>query len=784
MDRYWTGRQIAAVVGGMPHESLVEDVYRSSHGNPYLTKLLVTGLDPMARSLPTDLPTNLGDAVLASWHGLSPGSRGLATVLAVAGRPMSRSDITELVAGRLDTSRVPEQLWEARDHALLDIDREGRYWFHHPLQAEVLEAQLHPEDRREWHEVCAKLLESRLETDGHAAPDGARLVAIADHYSAAGLTSEAYSWSLRVAGLAGAVSLSDVARALERALELRAVVDNAVETRADLLWRLRRVAADSGDLECELQTVEDLLVEVDRDAEPADVAELLVRHSVLRVRTARDRYRVDDADEAVQYAERAPGTWQHAVALAHLSTSLGWVTGRSPNARATACADVAVAIAERAHSHLALARALAARAMAACSDGDLARAGDVARRAHDEAVLSRDWDTYVLAASQGFNALGDPRSVAARDLWEERRQQLMDLGGPHSWAAAMSQDVAEVAIHLGDVPTAREMIRFALGANPGRTADVSARMLAARLATLTGSLEEARQHIARAHEIAAGFSAHPKYPSGVLEAELDLALGNPRAAFEACDQLQRRGLTMTMGEWLLPLAARALADLRERARADGSVGRQVVDQVLDLEWRFPPGPSDESGPFAIMLDGSLSNPHYRSQVVALDAWYAAELARAKRSPDGADVWEGAAISLDESGLPWEAAYAWMRLGEAHLLGERPDRRAAAAALRGAVERATPLGAHPVLEKVAASARTARIDVSLVGRPPENGHLPGLTRREREILEHLVAGRTYSEIAEALYVSEKTVSSHISNMLRKTGTSNRHELAARALASRR
>ena len=203
LDRYWTGRQIAAVVGGMPHESLVEDVYRSSHGNPYLTKLLVTGLDPMARSLPTNLPTNLGDAVLASWHGLSPGSRGLATVLAVAGRPMSRSDITELVAGRLDPTLVPEQLREARDHALLDIDREGRYWFHHPLQAEVLEAQLHPEDRREWHEVAAKLLESRLESDGHGVPDVARVVAIADHYSAAGLTDDAYRWSLRVAGVAG-----------------------------------------------------------------------------------------------------------------------------------------------------------------------------------------------------------------------------------------------------------------------------------------------------------------------------------------------------------------------------------------------------------------------------------------------------------------------------------------------------------------------------------------------------------------------------------------------------
>ena len=52
----------------------------------------------------------------------------------------------------------------------------------------------------------------------------------------------------------------------------------------------------------------------------------------------------------------------------------------------------------------------------------------------------------------------------------------------------------------------------------------------------------------------------------------------------------------------------------------------------------------------------------------------------------------------------------------------------------------------------------------------------LTPREREILAHIVAGRTYAEIARALVVSEKTVSVHVSNMLCKTGTDNRVELA--------
>ena len=55
-------------------------------------------------------------------------------------------------------------------------------------------------------------------------------------------------------------------------------------------------------------------------------------------------------------------------------------------------------------------------------------------------------------------------------------------------------------------------------------------------------------------------------------------------------------------------------------------------------------------------------------------------------------------------------------------------------------------------------------------------LPGLTTREHEILGYLVAGSTYAEIANTLVVSEKTVSSHVSNLLRKTHTSSRVELA--------
>jgi DNA-binding CsgD family transcriptional regulator len=71
-------------------------------------------------------------------------------------------------------------------------------------------------------------------------------------------------------------------------------------------------------------------------------------------------------------------------------------------------------------------------------------------------------------------------------------------------------------------------------------------------------------------------------------------------------------------------------------------------------------------------------------------------------------------------------------------------------------------------------------------PGYRWHLPAAHRRAvgsarshdqgHEILGYLVAGSTYAEIANILVISEKTVSSHVSNLLRKTHTSSRVELA--------
>jgi DNA-binding NarL/FixJ family response regulator len=65
-------------------------------------------------------------------------------------------------------------------------------------------------------------------------------------------------------------------------------------------------------------------------------------------------------------------------------------------------------------------------------------------------------------------------------------------------------------------------------------------------------------------------------------------------------------------------------------------------------------------------------------------------------------------------------------------------------------------------------------------PPDGHQLEdafALTPRKREVLGGLMAGETYSQIAARLFISEKTLSSHGSNILRKTGTASRIELTA-------
>jgi DNA-binding CsgD family transcriptional regulator len=91
-----------------------------------------------------------------------------------------------------------------------------------------------------------------------------------------------------------------------------------------------------------------------------------------------------------------------------------------------------------------------------------------------------------------------------------------------------------------------------------------------------------------------------------------------------------------------------------------------------------------------------------------------------------------------------------------------------------------MGARPLLDDVRALARRARLSLAEAPdeAPPAAEPVPfGLTDREREVLALVAAGRSNGQIATALFISPKTASVHVSNILAKLGVSGRVEAAA-------
>jgi DNA-binding CsgD family transcriptional regulator len=153
------------------------------------------------------------------------------------------------------------------------------------------------------------------------------------------------------------------------------------------------------------------------------------------------------------------------------------------------------------------------------------------------------------------------------------------------------------------------------------------------------------------------------------------------------------------------------------------------------------------------------------------------------------LWESAAEAADRAGLRFELARSLYLLGRS-LLAEPKGRDKAAEALARAGGIAEELQAAPLATLVKQLALQAHIALAVPGHHESATPLPNneragvaLTPREAEVLDHVVAGETYAQVARGLFISEKTVSAHVSNLLHKTGTSSRIELAALALRAR-
>jgi DNA-binding CsgD family transcriptional regulator len=147
------------------------------------------------------------------------------------------------------------------------------------------------------------------------------------------------------------------------------------------------------------------------------------------------------------------------------------------------------------------------------------------------------------------------------------------------------------------------------------------------------------------------------------------------------------------------------------------------------------------------------------------------------------AWDAAAGAWEKLGGPVRAAYARYRQAEAQL-ATPGGRRETAIILRQAVRLA---GQHiPVIEATTELARRAHLDLDEQSEltlhsptSPTPARLATLTSRELAVLREVTIGKTNIEIGAVLFMSPKTVSVHVTHILRKLGIRSRVQAAALA-----
>jgi pentatricopeptide repeat protein len=359
------------------------------------------------------------------------------------------------------------------------------------------------------------------------------------------------------------------------------------------------------------------------------------------------------------------------------------------------------------------------------------------------------------------------------------------LGLGRQMAAPIAGNLAESLTSAGRWDEALEILDqiLSLGLPPlGRAHPLLVR---GRVAVLRGDTEAASLALAELRSLPAGLHAESHYAFPLAELEIDarLASGELAGALAvASAPPARSGEGNPWFQWaLLATAMRACAD----AAGAGVTRFPAPAPAPPPGLRWPGSPDGVAGtaePAELDLAGlrgslrrqagklARRNPRHH----AYAALFTAEAARADGRLDLA-AWDAASTAWEDLGEPYPAAYCHLHAARAALKAGAPDRAAAAGRLRRAAELAAQLSASPLLQRVTRLARQARVDLP-AGQQAAPARF-GLTGRELEVLRLVAAGRANRDIAAELFISPKTASVHVSNILAKLGVSSRVEAAA-------
>ena len=338
---------------------------------------------------------------------------------------------------------------------------------------------------------------------------------------------------------------------------------------------------------------------------------------------------------------------------------------------------------------------------------------------------------------------------------------LTRMGLARQRVSFLKANLAEALGNAGRIAESGRVIAEALSQHPRGIMAVPVLWQAGRVAMTRGDLDEAWEWLEQARVIVEAENAPESYRRYLVEteAEVELWAGRPVAAYDlvvdgldlvrGTDEAAYAGTLVALGLRALATEAEAHRDRESRKRLSGM--RRPLDDAR--AWPAANQPED----------------------AAVHAWARAEATRLDLSSDPA-VWTQAGAAWRALGRPFPQAYARWREAEARL--DSGVDAAAIDALRDAHTAALGLGAARLVQECERLAGWHRID--LVAEPveaePNALDKYGLTPREVEVLAGLSAGRTNQEIADELFISVKTASVHVSNILRKLDVGGRQEAA--------
>ncbi|HEX4659883.1 MAG TPA: AAA family ATPase [Streptosporangiaceae bacterium] len=772
LDRRHADELAARILGREPEPSLADELYRRADGNPLFVEELLC--DDRAGGLAAGMPASLRDLLLVSVRRLPEETQEVLRTASAGGQHVGHA-LLAAVTG-LDDDGLSRALRPAVAANVLTADAEG-YAFRHGLIREAILDDLMPGDHTRLHTRFAEALED----DSGLMPPGRAVIEQAHHWYEAHDVTGALVSGWRAAAEAGrALAHAEQLTMLGRVLELWDKVPGAQQrigaSKLSALEQAARVARTAGENEQGAAYASAALKEIDPVAEPARAASLLETRALLRRYSGREDVRVS-LQAALDLVPPGVGDGVRAQILVDLAKYSRELHGPE----ALAAIDEALALARQAADAATEATALLELGLIRSYAGDDTAALEVLGQANLVAAQAGAYEPQLWAAINESHVLeGMGEHEKAAEVARAGIASAEDYGLARSSGAFLAINVAEPLVSLGRWDEAIEVIEHALAlAPPQQNIRSALRQLTGVIALRRGDLTEALEHAAAARTAlgAASFKHRAEYDISLtaLDVELRLAEGKPADALaEAAAADGRLDLADDPRySWpLLAVAARAVtAAARVAAIRAGGQPADLLVRLRGLAAQMPAlGAVQRANRLAFCAEALRAAGAVQPGTGQADGT-AGEKIRV--------AFDAAAAAWERLGEPYPRAVALLGAAEGALTAG--DRDGAAERLRRASQVADQLGARPLREAIGSTARSARIQPAREGAEPNAPAATplGLTAREFEVLRLVADGRSNPDIAARLFISAKTVSVHVSNILAKMDVASRGEAAAAA-----